>query len=390
MHKIPKSIAISESEKVIAGLSGSVGDLNVVKDWGDVGFSGIATAVQAVITWGKRSGTRNLVLPKTEQNLSETIDDLLNKPHKFVAAMFARSISTNDKGESYDVRNKVNLVAKQNVELQQSSPYGQQRGGLCWFAFVDHSSMGLDRNFYIENSTSKTRPRDKAQLNHVISSMVKKSSSTPGGAVEPEFKARKFLGRIFYELFLNTHQHGTRAINREEWIKPAVRLIYTQGINLSAEAAARMVKASPALAKYVESAPSKARYIEVGIVDSGLGYYGRWTSDRPHEKAEAPSIEDEYVTFRKCFSFRQGSTGRQEKGNGLPVVMQRLTELGGFMRIRSGRLSLYRDFIKEPYIDDETCGFFDWESNGRADVNITEMSSVEGTAITLLVPLEGK
>jgi hypothetical protein len=127
MHKLPTSLAISDSEKVLSDLSENVGDLSTVKDWSNISFSGIATAIQTAITWGKRSESKVLFLPKTQQDLNDTINDLINKPHKFVAAMFAKSIFSQGKGESLDVRNQVNLAAKSNIKRQQFSNYGQQR-----------------------------------------------------------------------------------------------------------------------------------------------------------------------------------------------------------------------------------------------------------------------
>ena len=390
MHKLPTSLAISDSEKVISDFSEGVDDLSIVKDWSNISFSGIATAVQASITWGKRSQSKVLFLPKTQRNLDDTIEGLINKPHQFVAAMFAKSIVTQDNNESLNVRSQVNLAAKSNIEKQQSNNYGQQRGGLCWFAFVDHSRMGFDKNFYLESTLKKPTPRDQSQLQSVIFSMISKSTSISGGSKEPNEKTKKLVGRLFYELFINTHQHGSRGVNRDEWLKPAVRLIYTQGINLTIDGVNGTLKDDPALQGYIGCDFDKARYIEISIVDSGLGYYKRWISDRPSEYIQSPSVDDEYKIFKRCFSFRQGSTGRDEKGNGLPVVMQRLTELGGFMRIRSGRLSLFRDFVKSPYNNDESCGFYDWTSLEEAENKLTAMAPVEGVSITLLIPLEGK
>ena len=74
----------------------------------------------------------------------------------------------------------------------------------------------------------------------------------------------------------------------------------------------------------------------------------------------------------------------------MPVVMDRLTALKGFVRIRSGRLALYRDFVSSPYNNDDECDFYDWDCHELASNKLTKKSEVEGVAITLLVPLRSK
>jgi hypothetical protein len=70
--------------------------------------------------------------------------------------------------------------------------------------------------------------------------------------------------------------------------------------------------------------------------------------------------------------------------------MDRLTKLNGLMRIRSGRLSVYRDFVASPHTDHDACRFFDWSSRDSAEENLTDLSAVTGVAISILIPLEAK
>jgi hypothetical protein len=199
------------------------------------------------------------------------------------------------------------------------------------------------------------------------------------------------LGLIFYELFLNTHEHGTRERSRSEWLKPAIRLIYTNGINLTNEGVQGTLQGEPVLSKYLATQDNdKKRFIEISIIDSGLGYAERWRADCPDSDIKDLTLNNEYEIFKKCFSFRQTSTLKDNKGHGLPIVMDRLTRLKGFIRIRSGRLALYRDFISNPYESQDKCEFSDWNTRKTAKDDLTEMSMVSGVSITLLIPLEPK
>ncbi len=392
----PKSVTIDACEKFLTKLVQNKGVEPLLIPVGNSGyaFGGLVSAIQAVNTWARSSKKRSLAVRPSRSK--DEIAELIQRPHKFAAAMSAKSIGFADQQDA-DIRPQVNFAAKTAIEHQAASKFGQQCGGLCWFAFVDHSSKGFDRNFYIENYGSKPEPRQPEQFKAVIKAMIEKSMSGPGGARPLERDSLDHLGRLFYELFLNTHEHGTRGSSRSEWIRPGVRIIYAEGINLSEAGAKGVIEKQQILSGYLQSVDQKhgvekrKRFVEIGIVDSGLGYCGRWLADRQSVgHMQEISIADEYGIFKKCFTFRQTSTANYNKGTGLPVVMDRLTKLDGFMRIRSGRLGLYRDFMASPYISDDACVFSDWASGQSAEKTLTSMSPVAGVAISLLIPLEAK
>jgi len=398
MINFPGNITIDACEKTIAellsGESADVLQLPVITAGYASSFGGLASAIQAVNTWARLSNIRALKLSPSEVN--NATEDLIKKPHKFVAAMYARSISiANKTGE--DLRSQVNVAAKQAVENQAQNQFGQQRGGLCWFAFVDHSSKGFDPNFYIAKADGIPEPRQPEQFKALVQKMIGKAIAAPGGGKEIAVDDLDALGRIFYELFLNTHEHGTRDRARGTWLKPGVRIVYVQGINLNKTSAEGAIENQPILSNYLDSVSSRhqseqrRRFVEIGLVDSGLGYCDRWMADKnPNESQGYVTIEDEYKIFKQCFSFRQTSTLKDSKGNGLPVVMDRLTKLGGFMRIRSGRLGLFRNFMTSPYVSGEQCTFFDWKNENSAELEVTSMPKASGVAISLLIPLEAK
>lgn len=74
----------------------------------------------------------------------------------------------------------------------------------------------------------------------------------------------------------------------------------------------------------------------------------------------------------------------------MPAVMDNLTKLNGFIRIRSGRLALYCDFIQQPFKDDDACHFNNWTRQVSAEDSLVTLSKVSGVAISIMVPLEAK
>lgn len=393
MITFPKSISIEACEKFLKEINqaNSECDLLLPVDTAKYAFGGLASAIQAAITWGRKSNSRKLLIRESNKSVDDQIDEIINRPHKFTAAMFSKSISIQGDNDD-ELRHQVNLSAKNAIDEQSRSRFGQNHGRVCWFAFVDHSSKGFDRNFYIDGSDIKPEPRHPAQIQAIIHSMAEKSLRVAGGGKSPDTDDMEHLGRIFYELFLNTHEHGTRGYSRSEWLKPGIRLIYTNGINLPNKGVQGTLQGEPVLSNYLAAQNNQMkRYIEISIIDSGLGYTGRWLADYPDpDLDEILKLSEEYEIFKKCFSFRQTSSFRENKGHGLPIVMDRLTRLKGFIRIRSGRLALYRDFISNPYENLDECEFTDWNTRETAITSLTEMPLVDGLAITLLIPLEPK
>ncbi len=391
--ELPSTLKIQLSENALKKITADSDELVLPVDSKGMPFSGLSSAVQLVMTWARSSNSRTLLVKKgIHDSTDDALEKIIERPHYFVAAMLAKSVQLVSGNERIDVRQQLNLMAKRAVENQHVSRCGLVRGPLCWSIFVDHSSKGFDPRFYMAKSEGTSEPRSKEQIQSIISSMVTKSSSLSGGAITLSSNETEYLGRIFFELFINTHEHGSRNKKRSQWLHPGVRVIYSNGINLTKESIIDLVKAEPALTNYLPASSDKLRFVEISIIDSGLGYFDRWIADHPEEEIDSSSLTEEYRVFKKCLSFRQSSSGADHKGNGLPVVMERLSELKGFMRIRSGHLSLYRDFKAAPFtsIFPEDVDFFDWKTLKKGGEKLTQNAKAFGVAITLLIPLQDK
>jgi len=390
---LPTDLTIDSCEDFVAGLQKTNQDeaLYLPSELSNSLFGGVAAAIQAVNTWGRFSNSREIILGGQSEDIESYLGEIVNRPHKFSAAMLAKKILISS--SNLDIRGSVNLAASDAIENQAASKHGQQRGALCWFSFVDHSTKGFDKNFYTGSADEEPVPRKLSQIENIIKSMVGKSIDVLGGAQKLSDDDMHDLGRLFFELFLNTHEHGSRKEARNKWLKPGQRVIYSNGISLFDKALEKRTQRERGLSTYLQSQRGsnvdKSRFIEISIIDSGLGFYRRWVIDRKHETQEG-DLAFEYSIIKKCFTARQTSSGKDDKGFGLPVVMDRLTKLKGFMKVRSGRLSLFRDFVSQPYTVGDACDFSDWITGLPGSESLTELAPVSGVAITLLIPLEPK
>lgn len=392
MIKFPVKLTESEIEKTLKEIIENPNlPLHLPLNDKHAQFGGLSLAIQTINTWSRLGEEKTLLLSSGDRTSDEVADSVIERPFKVAAAMMAKEIKL--ERDNSNLKSTTFQKIKEMVEQQATNNYGIQRGGLCSFIFIDHSTKGFDRNFYID-TTGLPEPRQIKQFENVIKSMIMKSLSASGGvSLTPSNDEISDIGRIFYELFINTHEHGSRGKLKNKWIKPGNRVIYTNAINLSNTAVEYIKKENPPLAEHINSFDrnnQQHQFIELSIVDSGLGYVGRWLSDHSEKESESDiPIEFEHDIFRKCFKFRSSSSHKDYKGMGLPVVMDRLTNLKGFMKIRSGRMSVYRDFKNKPYQMGDRCAFFDFKTQKDCSETLTEHPKAEGVSITILIPLEG-
>lgn len=122
------------------------------------------------------------------------------------------------------------------------------------------------------------------------------------------------------------------------------------------------------------------RFVELTIFDSGPGLAARFLRDRLGDRV--PTLEQEEAELRRCIRKHMTSSLEWHRGQGLAEVINLADKAHGFIWIRSGRLSLYRDFVASPCGDDA----HDAErlSQWRPDA---PPAPVAGTSIVAILPV---
>lgn len=122
-----------------------------------------------------------------------------------------------------------------------------------------------------------------------------------------------------------------------------------------------------------ETGLKSLRAFEVSYFDSGPGLVSRYTGKLVQEM----SLKDERKALLQCLQHKSTSKSQTAAGEGLPSVLQELRQIGGLMRIRTGRLSVFNAFT--PGDNRDLFAFNDWTR--------TSLSPVQGAVISILVPL---
>lgn len=133
-----------------------------------------------------------------------------------------------------------------------------------------------------------------------------------------------------------------------------------------------------------------AQFVEVSVFDSGPGLAQNWLAKTQGLEmgiiADGISLEDEYRAVSACL--RKGGTTKSDhtSGMGLFRIINVAKRMGGFVRIRSGRLSLIKAFdgsVKEPPTEEDLT-MEDMVAGGRPN---RALAWAEGAVVTAMLPL---
>lgn len=193
------------------------------------------------------------------------------------------------------------------------------------------------------------------------------------------------LARLLRELFRNTHDWARRDASGVTY-RSGVRGVRVELHNIDIGQVST-VTTDPALAEFVARGPSRGRdrlhLVELSVFDCGPGLAAHRLCEVGADPAD---MDAEVAAVRHCLGKHFSSSHEPVRGVGLHRVLGTISELNGLLRIRTGRLHLYRDFSDLPYEPrrnrDEPY-LVDWKSRLAA----TQAAPVSGTFYTLLFPL---
>ncbi|KAF0813149.1 hypothetical protein IGB42_02550 [Andreprevotia sp. IGB-42] len=212
---------------------------------------------------------------------------------------------------------------------------------------------------------------------------------------------------IIFELFKNTHDHARHGIEGVELVD-SIRGIYTDYYPIEYFDSKYFQKVageeSTPLSRYIglvvgdhirKDASSEKKisgFLEITIFDSGPGLAAKLTG----KSIADLTSELQYEDVIKCFGKGYSSTTSGARGFGLWKVLSMLRSLNGLIRVRTNKVHLSRDFRALQGLGVVSHAFgekvpdnrlYDWTRGFLAP--ISEYPSIEGTNISVFIPLEG-
>lgn len=378
---IQRDLTIADTERLLREVDGlTTGQSITIPSRGSAKpFGGEAAYVQFLITWASTQTTAKIATyAQDEQDIQ--IARITNQLGGLAAILLADRVASKQGGDL-----TTTLLSKAIERLSLLNDYGStsaSRGPQFEIICADHLNLGVPRALYKtdrEDQTELKGPSDFAAVgDEMMHALVPREMTR---AIPPGF-AQSISGAV-HELFRNTEEH---ALLDEQGNRPkrSLRVIHARRHSLDANILDSKVSRSPMLAAFcgrLQTARPHNRHIqlvEVSILDSGKGMAASWTGAPLSDL----SAEEEIDAVRACFRKHATRKRKASAGLGLPNVIDALRERGGFLRLRTGRLSLCADLgLESDRSYDEPAALVPVQPDGL------KTAKVVGTLFSILVPL---
>lgn len=336
--------------------------------------------IQAVATWSRSVSSPVLVTYiGDEEDPVTQLEAMSRRPFGFAALMLASDIV--DRSKIRSIRLQANDLCRRIVEMMYEPISALALGQKVFLASVDHSTRWMIPCLYSPDNIV----RDRAAFSSLTLDILRKINPLPSKKPVPPQIVADFAG-ILHELFKNTDEWARTDELGRPW-RRSVRGIAAVGHNWDQEQITRVTEGNPALEKFVQAVRSETgterlRLVEFTVFDTGLGLARRWLEDT---WSKSLSLQQEMNACLDCLKKHHTTSPNPTKGLGLNEVMAILRRLKAFLKIRTGRLSLYQDFASQPDAAlDEDVSLSDFSSCSETP---TEMAPIVGTHFQILIPV---
>ena len=411
MLKTPSVIGHMEVEKLFKDLEDigtKVGDL-VLPDKASFSEPGAEAALVQFLTTWLNKGTYNalrIVSSNKQEGLGLTISlEEFSKSHYGFSAL---ALGTEVMCDGVICTGDAHRALKKRL-LQISSSdvtHAASREGISLMC-VDEMPEVFLSSFYHASPEAAGSLKSFEEFGDVADELLSYPERIEGvfpvDLKKKEDTGRSLVSRILYELFRNTQDHTRRLWDGSLNASSLRGVFVARHVKSYVEWCQHLGNCGP-LSTYVQSVQSTLNrdiaklerlphgqiaisekslltILEISITDSGSGLAQHYLHTDLISSSVTPKQEHDAVV--ECFNKHATSTHNPARGLGLHRVLTCLTGLGGFVRIRTGRLNLYRDLNLRPYEKSQI--FLDWDTTGPATFNVHPMAT--GTAISVLIPV---
>lgn len=379
--RVPGTMTIVATERLLADLTGQATDMILtVPTHGRHHLAGGESAmVQFLATWAQRQRVPT-VSTFARGAADRQVADLAGQLHGLAVALVADEVRGVD---GQPIRDRLFELAMDRMRIVQGArPSIASRGPQFELMCADHLGLSAPSLLYALDPDGVARLRDAQAFRDLA---VQIMAATVPGTLEAMLPrdTRSTLASALYELFRNTEEHA-RLDDRGNQLRRSLRGIHARRHAIEPGTLAEIVGNFEPLANWARRLPRPredsrdAQMLELSVFDSGPGFAARW-SGRPLDLIEP---QEELDAIVNCFSKHGSSKARSAAGLGLCNLVDLLRAKGGFLRLRTGRRSLYADLSHER---DRAYG--DPPDLRAWTTGAGDPARVAGTLLTLLLPL---
>lgn len=372
---------LAETEKAILEIGANPGvPLQLPKDSFGArrGAMFDAARLQLLVTWARHAKDSHLNFHK-ENDVQKVLEELCGYSPGIAAIRLSKGIKV---GDTLVTRRDALVPAVKKMHSTDEAEFTEIINGrsidmIC----VSGSTVQFLRPLFYARSEKAVK--DKFGMQELMRKLMYEINKRDKDLV-PE-SLIKACGVFTNELFQNTQQHAVSDYQGipytahvegmfVSWVQIDERLYasdFSGHDRLSAFWDRELTTSGNEIIK------SSLRCLQISFFDSGPGLASRATG-LPTKEIE---LMDERQALITCLKKNVTTKGESGAGQGLPNVLAELRNIGGLIRIRSGRHSIFNAF----HPDDKRIDLFDFQDWGNE-----KLGCAEGAVISILVPLRKK
>ena len=380
--RIPATATISACEDALLALSklSSTNGLQIPTRLKFLTAGGELSWIQLLLTYSQMFPESSSLQTYAKTGNDIQVDRFCRRLYGLVASLVVSKITTNDGLTDLTAAYRSNAY-KRLKRLQTDEPYEATRGPSVDVVAVDHLSRGLPTSLYRRNYDGLPELRSRTEFIDLANYLVVQTDRYH--KVPSRSEVVKALGNILFETFKNTDDHAITDVYGNR-LPVSVRLFQASILTPTKEILETVATNYAPFRKYFSrwqdySELRQIPFLMLSILDSGPGFAQRWT----RAPTDQLSLTEELDAVRACFTHGT-SKGHSRFGQGLPLVYSLLRRYNGFLRLRTGRLSLYYDSRSAI-------------ANGYEDINLeswqpatTRLAPAAGALLTVLLPIGSK
>lgn len=372
----PKTLA--ETEKAIGEICANPGiPLQLPKDCFGVrrGAMYDAARLQMLVTWARRAKDSHLHFHK-ENDVEKVLEELCGYSPGIAAIRLSKGIKV---GDTLVSRRDALVPAVKKMQLTDEGEFaGIINGRSIDMICVSGSTVQFLRPLFYARSEKAVK--DKFGMQELMRKLTYEINKRDKDLV-PE-NLIKACGVFTNELFQNTQQH---AVSNHQGIPYTAHVegMFVSWVQIDERLYASDFGGHDRLSSFWERElttsgneiiRSSLRCLQISFFDSGPGLASRATG-LPTEEIE---LAKERRALIECLKKNVTTKGESGAGQGLPNVLAELRNVGGLIRIRSGRHSIFNAF----HPNDKEIDLFDFQDWGKE-----KLGCAEGAVVSILVPL---
>ncbi|WP_416866694.1 MAG: hypothetical protein ACMVP2_03275 [Imperialibacter sp.] len=366
-------------------------------------FSAFVCFIQFIFTWKRKANAGSIILQKRAVTYLD-VEKTVREHTGFVISVvgWKNGIFDADGNDLKPHFKKANAIL---LKLFQESKWTKSSyRAAVLFPAIDHvpPEQGLFDLFYIHSRSTNTYNLAPESAYELLTLNLIESTTENNEALKVYYsKIAGELKGVLFELFENTHKFARKSSSGDS-LTPGLRGVYSKLFNFEYKRLRNFTDNSPALERYFSEIHLRnpesitgfrnVSFLEISVFDSGSGIVRVYKKKELIGKSiDDIPIGDEFTylieALKKNNTSHKGILGKESRGVGLYRMMEIVSKANGFLRIRTGRLDLFRNFLSVPFYEPRNDTFnyslFNWDSQS---VIATQLQDVSGTSISIIMP----